>query len=225
MKKVRLHLKTVRREGAAAPRCGGDNAAFSPEDEDTVLDCVLGPTTVEEPENETDTMELTTEATLTETDDGRIAIRYAETELSGMEGTDTEISFRRDDPDLVVIRRSGTVRNTLVLERGKFHTGLYETPIMPLEITTAAWQLENHLTMDGGTLFADYTLRIGTISTARTAMTLRMTVPDESLYNTSGDSPDFLCENAFGDLPDNLCENTSVDLSDPLYKIMEEDAL
>lgn len=169
-------MKTVRREGGPTPQCG--SAVFSPEEEDAILENVLGPApeeTDDPDDTETDTLEMTTEAVM-EITGGRLTLRYAESEYSGMEGTVTEISFAVDEPGLVTIRREGTVQNALVLEKGKFHTSLYELPFTRMELMCATHQLDNNVTAEGGILFADYVLRIGKISTARTLMTLRVSV-------------------------------------------------
>lgn len=169
MRAVTLRITSVHENDLIPPRVG-DEREFSPDEEDEILDEVLGPAPEE---GEEDMAELTTSATLDEAD-GRLSLRYLESELSGMAGTTTEISFLLAEPSLVTIQRTGTVRCALVLEQGKFHSCLYETPVMPLEITTCTYRLENALTAEGGELSADYVLRIGGITSTRSRLKLEV---------------------------------------------------
>ena len=121
-------------------------------------------------DREEDQMEFITEGQLY-LKNGAIYMIYDESELSGMEGTTTTITFLKGDRSILTILREGTVRSALVLEKGRFHTGLYETPVMPLDITTMTYTLENTVTEAGGTIFADYSLRIGGVTTTRTRLT------------------------------------------------------
>ncbi|MGM9652259.1 MAG: DUF1934 domain-containing protein [Eubacteriales bacterium] len=166
MRRITLRLRSAHGSDLLPPRCG-DETELSPEEEDEILDQVLGPAPEE---GEEDVTELTTAATL-DVADGRLAIRYRESELSGMEGTTTEISFALAEPSLVTVLREGAVRCALILEAGKYHSGIYETPVMPLEVTTCTYSLSNSLTYEGGSLSADYMLRIGGITSTRTRLT------------------------------------------------------
>ena len=165
---VTLRIRTVQSGENVPPHIGREN--LTPDAEDAVLDSLFGPA----PEDETGpaAVELTTGAILEESEDGRLRLRYRESELSGMEGTTTEISFLPAEPTLVTIERSGTVRCALVLEPGRYHTGVYETPVLPLTVTTAAFRLENGIGADGGRMDVEYLLRIGGISAMRTHLTL-----------------------------------------------------
>lgn len=169
MKDIILRIRTEFAGENAPPRCG-EVPLLSEEEEDRVMDQVLGPPPEEE---DGDVVELTTEATWDEEDD-RVTIAYEESELSGMEGTVTKITFRRAEPTLVSIIREGAFCSTLVLEQGRSHTGLYETPVMPMEVTTRAHLLQNGLTADGGTLTLDYSVRIGAITTTRTKLKMEI---------------------------------------------------
>ena len=93
-----------------------------------------------------------------------------ESELSGMEGTTTELIFMQNEPTLVTLRRTGTVRCALVMEEHKQHSGVYETPVMPLDLTVTTHSLINTITEDGGYMEAYYSLRFGTVTTTRTRL-------------------------------------------------------
>ena len=143
---------------------------MTPEEENLLLDSVELVSPEPPDENAEDTLELTTAATMEFDADGRCSIRYRESELSGMEGTTTTITFLDADRSVLTILREGTVNSALVLEQGRFHSGVYQTPVMPLDITTMTYRLQNGVTREGGTITADYSLRIGGVTTSRTKL-------------------------------------------------------
>lgn len=151
------------------PLRAGDTP-MTPEEENAILDSVEMVSPEPPDENAEDTAELTTAATMEFDGDGRCFIRYRESELSGMEGTTTTITFLDGDRSVLTILREGTVKSALVLEAGRFHSGVYETPVMPLDITTMTYRLKNDVTPAGGTITADYSLRIGGVTTSRTKL-------------------------------------------------------
>ena len=77
-----------------------------------------------------DATELMTEGTLETTDTG-LLLRYRESELTGMEGTETTFEI---GPRRVILRRSGSVSSQMVFEEGQQHTSLYETPYGELTV-------------------------------------------------------------------------------------------
>lgn len=172
MKSITLRIVTTRKGDAVPPRAG--DTPLTPEEENAILDSVESLSPEPPDENAAETAELTTAATLDVDKDGRFSIKYRESELSGMEGTVTTLTFLDKDRNVFTILREGTVRSTLVLEKHRFHASLYETPVMPLDITTMTYALDNSITETGGRLFADYSLRIGGITTSRTKLTLEI---------------------------------------------------
>ncbi len=123
-------------------------------------------------------MELRTQGTLT-CEDGRVTLSYDETELTGMEGSTTQVSFSPDAPQIVTMLRSGTVKAALVFEQRVRHICVYDTPVMPLELCIYARKVENHLTMDGGNITLDYLVEFHGSDAERTLFTLDVTVLDE----------------------------------------------
>jgi|GEM_PF-396466 len=120
-------------------------------------------------------LELVTEAEMT--DDGkRIEIRYNETELTGMDGAITQISFEKDAPGIISMLRGGTVYTVLIFEKGKRHICAYETPYMPFELCIFTRKVENFLDMDaGGSLDLDYFIEIRGAGTERTVFRMDVT--------------------------------------------------
>lgn len=122
-------------------------------------------------------LELRTQGTLV-SEDGRITLSYDETELTGMEGSTTQVSFSEDTPELLTMLRSGTVRAALVFEQKVRHICVYDTPIMPFELCIYARKVENHLTMDGGNITLDYIVEFHGSDAERTLFSLDVTVLD-----------------------------------------------
>ena len=103
-----------------------------------------------------DTIELTTEGTLTR-DEGRLILSYKETALTGLEGTVTSFEVQNDR---VVLRRTGTVSSKMEFSVGEVHKSLYETPMGALLVTVSATKVENNLGDDGGNLTVAYAITI-----------------------------------------------------------------
>jgi Uncharacterized protein conserved in bacteria len=120
-------------------------------------------------------LELVTEAEMT--DDGkRIEIKYNETELTGMDGAVTQISFEREVPGIVSMLRGGTVYTVLIFEKGKRHICAYETPYMPFELCIFTRKVDNFLNMEtGGSLDLDYFIEIRGAGTERTVFRMDVT--------------------------------------------------
>lgn len=168
MRSITLKIISTR-QGDHVPARAGDTP-MTPEEETAILDSVEKVSPEPPDEDAADTMELTTAATMEFDEDGRCRICYRESELSGMEGTTTTLTFLDSDRSVLTILREGTVKSALVLEAGRFHSGVYETPVMPLDITTMTYRLKNDVTAEGGTITADYSLRIGGVTTSRTKL-------------------------------------------------------
>ena len=102
--------------------------------------------------------EMTAEAELIR-NGGKTAIRYAESELSGMEGATTEIFFFDDTPHIVTMERDGGYTTSFVFEGGKRHICVYNTPIMTFEMGIHTKEVQNRL-LDEGYILLDYLLEI-----------------------------------------------------------------
>ena len=74
-----------------------------------------------------------------------------------MEGTVTNIIIQGPQVSLM---RTGEVCSQMVFEQGRRHLSVYSTPYGTLEIAVATQRLENHLTLQGGTLEIDYSLEM-----------------------------------------------------------------
>lgn len=103
-------------------------------------------------------------------EDGRLNIEYSESELTGMEGTVTNISFELDNPKLVVMSRTGSVDGTLCFEDGERIMCTQNTPEMDLSMVVDTEKMINCLGEDGGDLKISYGLEFRGSLVARTVM-------------------------------------------------------
>ena len=103
--------------------------------------------------------------------DGRTEISYEETELTGMEGSRTIISYTMADKGVVTMMRTGAVSTALVFEKGKRHHCVYQTPYMPFEICVRTIKVENKI-LENGTLKLDYFIEIRGAKAERTKFEL-----------------------------------------------------
>ena len=101
-------------------------------------------------------IEMTTDASLTG-EDGVLYLRYAESALTGLEGTETCFELHQDN---VVLRRTGSVRSELVCALGQVHESLYDTEQGALLITIRTRELEDEMTLEGGSLHVGYSISI-----------------------------------------------------------------
>ncbi len=104
------------------------------------------------------------------TKDGRLAVEYDETELTGMEGTTTSISFELKNPGIVVMERKGNVYGSLCFEDGGRIMCTQNTPEMELPFVIDTEKLVNELTEDGGELKISYGMEFRGSLVQRTIM-------------------------------------------------------
>lgn len=165
---VSIHLRSQQQEAANTELFRGIIEAFG---DDIALD-----TPQEEEENTL--LEIRAQGTLSRDADGRISLSYDETELTGMEGSTTTVTFSEDDPDTVTMLRYGSVTTTLVFEQNRRHICVYETPVMPFEICIYARKVQNTLTMEGGSILLDYLIEIHGAKAERTLFELHVVPTD-----------------------------------------------
>lgn len=118
-------------------------------------------------ENEPDgPIEMFSEGELYITDE-RVIIAYDESELTGMEGSSTQVRFEKNAPELITMMRSGNVSTILVFEEGKRHICTYQTPYMPFEICVYTKKVKNNL-LECGVIDLDYIVEIRGAQAERT---------------------------------------------------------
>ena len=89
----------------------------------------------------------------------RVELVYAESELTGMQGSLTAIGFDRANPDLVSMIRTGPVRTALTFEEGKRHVCLYNTPFSEFEVCVRTIKVNTRL-LEENKLELDYLIEI-----------------------------------------------------------------
>jgi uncharacterized beta-barrel protein YwiB (DUF1934 family) len=121
---------------------------------------------------ETEHMEMTVEGRYH--DDGtRVCISYKESELTGMEGSNTSVSFHKSEPQTLSMLRDGSVKTALVFEQGKRHLCVYQTPVMPFEVCVYTRSVRNAIESEG-VLEMDYTVEIRGAQAERTKFLMRV---------------------------------------------------
>ena len=126
-------------------------------------------------------IELFTEGILTVTPDAgfaenpsyTVAIRYDETELTGMEGAHSTITYRTADRGLVTMIRTGMVSTALTFKAHHRAICTYETPYMPFSIGIHALTVDNRLDTEG-VLKLDYIIEIKGARAERCEMEMKI---------------------------------------------------
>lgn len=106
-------------------------------------------------------------------EDGRLSLIYKEPEAEGLGDTQTQISFEQTDPETVCLYRTGDIRSDLVFnaQAGR-KTCLYQTELLPFELSIVTRKLVNRLHESGGTLHLDYKIEINSMNVERTVLDL-----------------------------------------------------
>ena len=106
---------------------------------------------------EPEVTELITEGTMTIDDGGEIVLEYQESEITGMEGTNTRFIVNKD---VVELTRTGMVESRMLFERGKRNSSLYETPWGTMMVDVATTQLAHRLSERGGVMEIGFTIAV-----------------------------------------------------------------
>ena len=106
---------------------------------------------------EPEVTELITEGTMTIDDGGEIILEYQETEITGMEGTNTRFIVNRD---AVELERTGIVVSHILFEKGKRNSSLYETPWGTMMVDVATTKLAHRLGDKGGVMEIGFTIAV-----------------------------------------------------------------
>lgn len=88
-----------------------------------------------------------------------VTLTYPESELTGMEGSQSSLLFRTDEPGLIHMIRTGVVSASLTFREHCRAICAYDTPYMPFQVCIHGLRVENALLTDG-TLVLDYILEI-----------------------------------------------------------------
>ena len=89
--------------------------------------------------------------------DGEISVVYRESDVTGMEGTRTVISFR---PEEIVLDRDGMIVSRMVFRQGVTNKLLYETPFGNTEMGINTLRIVQSFGEAGGFAEIDYVIGI-----------------------------------------------------------------
>lgn len=113
---------------------------------------ILATQTGDDPNETNELAEFTTEGRM-ECAGGAGKLIYAESELTGMEGTVTTIAF---SPEGAVLSRVGNLTGRMDFTPGERNTFLYETPFGTATVGLETKRYTSSLTEQGGELDIDY---------------------------------------------------------------------
>ena len=102
-------------------------------------------------------VELTTAGELNVLEDS-YTLKYEESELTGMEGTTTEITVSNNG--IVSLMRSGTVNSNLIFEEGKRHLSYYDTKDGAFSIGVFASYVDTVLEQNYGEISITYAMDV-----------------------------------------------------------------
>ena len=119
---------------------------------------------------EPDVIELVTEGVLQEIDGGW-KLSYEESELTGLAGSTTALSYSKAAPNTLSLRRTGAVRTALLFEPGARDESVYYTAYMRFEVLLHTLAVKNELDTKG-TLTLEYDLELRGAQTERTTLSL-----------------------------------------------------
>ena len=107
-------------------------------------------------DGEENDIELFTEGKL-ENEGGKYILRYAESEISGFEKTNTTVEI---EDEKVSIIRTGNVNNQMIFLKGKKTTSYYNTQFGSLIVGVMADKLDVEINDDGGKIDIHYIIDI-----------------------------------------------------------------
>ena len=108
------------------------------------------------PGQEPDVLELVTEGTLEEIQNGW-KLCYEESELTGLAGVSTTFQIQGTTVTLI---RTGKLNSQMVFEEGIPHDSLYEMEFGALMLTVCALQVKTNLSETGGTIDLKYSIEV-----------------------------------------------------------------
>ncbi len=124
-------------------------------------------------------MTVTPDAAFADEPSHTVAISYDETELTGMEGARSTVTYRTADRGLVSMIRSGMVSTALTFKAHHRAICTYDTPYMPFTIAIHALTVDNRLDTEGE-LRLDYIIEIRGARAERCEMTMTIREDENS---------------------------------------------
>lgn len=107
-------------------------------------------------EQDPDEIQLVTEGTLEQTDDGW-SLCYEESELTGLQGVSTTFLVKEKE---VTLSRAGKLNSQMVFREGVPHDSLYRMEFGALMLTVCATRVEANITPKGGVIDLCYHIEV-----------------------------------------------------------------
>ncbi len=108
-------------------------------------------------DSEEDAIELITAGRLTEQGTEGYTLSYEESEMTGMEGTQTTFQIEKGR---ITLLRVGEVNSQMVFEEGRKHLSMYDTPFGAMEVGVSAKRVFCEIGEKGGNIEIDYAIEI-----------------------------------------------------------------
>ena len=99
---------------------------------------------------------IVTDGTM-KTEGDTVYLSYEESEMTGMQGTVTTFTVKKDH---VILTRTGSVESRMVFEKGRKDVSLYDVGFGALTIGVQARRVRNELGPEGGRLEISYGIEI-----------------------------------------------------------------
>lgn len=114
-------------------------------------------------DTESSDIELLTEGDFYK-EDGVYFCDYAESEITGLDGTDTSIEI---GSNYVSLQRSGNVNSQMLFMEGRKTSSLYSLPYGELTVDIYTEKLKTNVDEHGGSISIDYIIDINNATTGR----------------------------------------------------------
>ena len=154
----------------------GQDDEFFVRPADSRLSGALGERAAEESDDGIERLELFTEGFLLyapDGDDAQISLAYDESELTEMDGAHSVLTFRKSEPELIHLIRSGSVTTALTFKPHHRALCVYETPYMPFQVGIHCLVVDNTL-LENGKMILDYIIEIRGAQAERCRMELEL---------------------------------------------------
>ncbi len=124
----------------------------------------------EHPNEDAEVMNFITEGTYYKQENAYF-ITYAESEVTGLDGTTTTLKV---SPDSVTLIRQGNVSSLMVFEKGRKHTSGYNTEFGMIEVGVTARSLSVDMDDSGGRFDLEYVIEVNNQVTSFTTLNVRV---------------------------------------------------
>lgn len=124
----------------------------------------------EHPNQDAEEMNFITEGTFYKKEN-EYYITYAESAVTGLEGTTTTL---RIAPDSITLIRDGSVSSLMVFEKGRKHTSEYQTEFGMIEVGVTARKLNVNINDNGGHFDLEYIIEVNNQVTSFTTLNVKV---------------------------------------------------